>query len=134
MKHLNIMLCLLALTPIHATAQDYPDISKLGMNQMSMQKIQAMQTCMASVDQKQLQSIEPLQAKLDSEIKPLCRSGQRNEAQKKAMTYVKKMMNNPAIKAMQKCGEIAKDIIPEMPFMEMVKETGNQHVCDTYKQ
>lgn len=132
MKNTAIFLALLMLSPVSAIAQDYSPQNIPGMSQMNMQKIQAMQKCMESVDQEQLQSIEQQQKTFDAEMKSLCASGKRDEAQKKAMAYAKQMMNNPAIKAMQKCGEIAKGMMPDMPVMEMDDSMDGQHVCDSY--
>ncbi len=135
MKNPLLLLSLLLLAPVAAIAQNFP-----GMQQMDMQKLQEMQTCMENIDQKQLQAIEKQQQQFEAEIKPLCNSGKRDQAQQKAIAYAKQMMNNPAIKTMQKCGEIAKGMMPDMPFMDMDKELGNdpsnnmndQHVCDAY--
>lgn len=102
------------------------------MPQMDMQKLQQMQQCMENIDQKQLQAMEKQQQQFEAEIKPLCKSGKRDQAQQKAIEYARQMMKNPAIKAMQKCSEIAKGMMPDMPVMEMEEELDSQHVCDAY--
>ena len=117
---------LLLLTPTLAIAQNYP-----GMNEADMQKLQEMQSCMEKVDQSKLKALEQRQYQFDAEVKSLCDSGKRDEAQKKAVSYAKEMMNNPAIQAISKCGEIAKGMMPEMPFMNLDKETSDQHICDS---
>lgn len=127
MKKPLLLLSLLLLAPVAATAQDFP-----GMPQMDMQKIQQMQECIERVDQQQLKAIEKQQQQFDTEIRALCKSGKRDQAQQKAIEYAKQMMNNPAIKAMQECGEIARGMMPEMPVMQMEKELESQHVCDAY--
>ena len=127
MKNPLLLLSLLFLAPVAATAQDFS-----GMQQMDMQKLQQMQKCMENIDQKQLQAIEKQQQQFEAEIKPLCKSGKRDQAQQKAIEYARQMMNNPAIKTMQKCGEMAKGMMPDMPVMEMEKELESQHVCDAY--
>lgn len=132
MKHSVIVLLALILTPLQAISQNYPDMSKMGINQMDIQKLQQMQSCMENIDQQQLQAIEQQQARFDTEIKSLCTSGKRDQAQQKAIAYAKQMMNNPVIKAMQKCGEMARDIMPDMPFTDMNEEMNEQHVCDAY--
>lgn len=120
-----LLLSLLLLSPVAAVAQDFP-----AMPQMDMQKLQQMQECMQQVDQKQLKAIENQQQQFDTEIRALCKSGKRDQAQQKAIAYAKKIMNNPAIKAMQKCGDIVRGMMPEMPVMQMEKELESQHVCD----
>lgn len=107
--------------------QSYP-----GMNGVDMQKLQEMQTCMSKVDQGQMKALEQRQKQFDAEMKALCASGKRDAAQKKAMLYGKEMMNNPTIKMVRKCSEIAKGMMPEMPFMKQEGESANDHVCDTY--
>ncbi len=137
MKNTATLLALLILAPVAAFAQDYTSKNNSeqnipGMSQINMQKIQQMQECIADVDQKQLQSIEQLQSKFDAEITSLCASGKHDTAQKKAMAYAKQMMNNPAIKAMQKCSEIAKGMMPDMPMMDMDENMDGHHVCESY--
>jgi len=127
MKNPLLLLSLLLLAPVAATAQDFP-----GMPQMDMQKLQQMQQCMENIDQTQLQTMKKQQQQFEAEIKPLCKSGKRDLAQQKAIDYARQMMNNPAIKAMQKCAEIARGMMPEMPVMQMEKELESQHVCDAY--
>jgi len=118
---------LLLLMPTVVVAQTYP-----GMNEADMQKIQEMQSCMEKVDQEKLKSLEQRQNQFDAEVKSLCDSGERDEAQKKAILYAQEMMKNPAIQAMKKCGEIAKGMMPEMSFMNQDEKISNQHVCDSY--
>jgi hypothetical protein len=137
MKMTPVFITLLILLPVSGIAQDYssrnqPEHNIPGISQMNMQKIQQMQKCIESVDKTQLQSIEQLQTKFDDEISSLCASGKRDTAQKKAIAYAKQIMNNPAIKAMQKCGEIAKGMMPDMPFMDMDKDMSGHHVCESY--
>ncbi len=127
MKNPLLLLSLILLNPVAVIAQNFP-----GMPQMDMQKLQQMQECMQQVDQTQLQAIEKQQQQFDTEIRALCKNGKRDQAQQKAIAYAKKMMNNPAIKAMQKCGEIARGMMPEMPVTRMEKELESQHVCDAY--
>lgn len=121
---------------MQGNAQNYPDMSNMGMGQIDMQKIQEMQKCLESVDQAQLQALEQQQNKFDAEIDSLCSSGKRDQAQQKAVAYAKKLMDNPAIKALLKCGDIAKEMMPDMPFLDLEKDINesieNEHVCDSY--
>lgn len=130
MKALSIIL--LTLMPILCVAQNYPDISKMSVGQIDMNKLFEMQTCMSKIDQKQLQDIQQLQKNFDTEISALCASGKRDQAQQKAISFAKQIMNHPAITEMKKCGEIAKDMLPDMPFMHPDKDGSTPHVCDAY--
>jgi hypothetical protein len=116
---------LLLLLPATVVAQNFP-----GMTEADMQKIQKMQSCIEKIDQEELKSIERRQNQFDAEVKALCAKGKRDEAQKKAILFEKEMMKNPVIKALSKCGEIAKGMMPEMPFMNQAKERANEHICD----
>ena len=116
MKISTVILLLLMSTV--ANAQNYK-----GMNEADMQKIQKMQSCMEDVDQEQLKALEQRQYQFDAEIKSLCDSGKRDEAQEKAILFEKEMTNNLAIQAVNKCGEIAEGIMDE--------DASNQHVCDS---
>jgi hypothetical protein len=116
---------LLLLLPAAVVAQNFP-----GMTEADMQKIQKMQSCIEKINQEELKSIERRQNQFDAEVKALCANGKRDEAQKKAILYEKEMMKNPVIKALSKCGEMAKGMMPEMPFMNQAKKGANEHICD----
>lgn len=121
------VIILLFLVPMLVVAQPYP-----GMSEADMQKIHEMQTCMKNIDHGKLMALEERQKKFDAEMKSLCHSGKRDEAQKKAKLYAKEMMNNPTIQTLKKCSEIGKGIMPEMPFMSENERLTNKHVCDSY--
>ncbi len=97
-----------------------------------MQLMQEMQTCMAKVDQTQMEAFEVEAEKLGAEIEALCQEGKRKKAQKKAIAFGKKSMKNPAIKQMEKCGEITKGMMPEdsAPSFKESFDFSDTHVCD----
>ncbi|MCG6938486.1 MAG: hypothetical protein LJE83_10000 [Gammaproteobacteria bacterium] len=125
MKIPPVILLLLITTAVNA--QNYP-----GMNEADMQKLQEMQSCMNNIDQEQLKALEQRQNQFDAEVRALCDSGKRDEAQKKAILFEKEMMKNPAVQAVSKCSEITKGMVPEMTFMNQDENSSNQHVCDSY--
>lgn len=110
-----------------AVAQTYP-----GMNQADMQKLQEMQACMSKIDKAQLKALERRQKKFDAEVKSLCDSGERGEAQEKALLFEKEMQKDPVVRAASKCSEIAKGMMPGMPFTNQDVKSSGQHVCDSY--
>ncbi len=116
----------LMLIPTVVVAQNYP-----GMSEADMQKIQEMQSCMEKVDREQLKSIEQRQYQFEAEVRSLCERGERDEAQKKAISFEQEMARHPAILAMSKCGEIAADMMPDMPFMDQEEYDSSRHVCDS---
>lgn len=123
------ILCL--LFPVTAAAQN-PNMEGVDMGKM-MQLMQEMQQCMAKVDQAELRKLEAESEKMSEELKALCEKGKRDKAQKKAIKYSKKMMKNPALVQMQKCGEITKGLIPqgaEQPSLQEEFDFSNKHVCD----
>jgi len=125
---------LFVLVPAVALAQNYqPNEADLQNMMVQMQK---MQECMQNVDRGELQALEQRSDEMETEVKSLCESGKRDEAQKKAMSYAKEMMDNPALIQMKKCGEIAKGSIPP-GMMSPEEEEGYEdfdfskhHVCD----
>jgi len=117
---------LLLLWPIVTMAQNYQ-----GMSEADMQKMmQEMQSCMQSVDQKKLNALEQRSRQFEAKMKSLCASGKRDEAQVKAIAFGTEVTNDPTIKALRKCGEIMKGMMPMMPLMKQDKDYSDQHVCD----
>ena len=128
MKQLTIFLFM--FVPIVAFAQNYPGMNEADMQKM-MQQMDKMQSCMENIDQKKLKLIEQRSDQMEAEIKSLCASGKRNEAQKKAISFGKEMANDPTLKTMMKCGENMKGIMPEMSFDGLDKESSDVQVCDS---
>ena len=67
-------------------------------------------------------------------MKGLCHDGKRDEAQRKAIEFSKKMLNSSALKSMVKCTEkipaSMKQMMPDMDPEEIAKDFRNHHVCD----
>ncbi len=98
-----------------------------------MQMMQKMQECMAKVDQQELERLGAEADTMEAELKELCAEGKRDKAQKTAIAYSKKIMNNPALKQMQECGEMTKGLIPQEeqePSLAEEFDFSNRHVCD----
>lgn len=128
MKMIIMVLCL--MFPVAATAQDQ-GMSGNNMQKM-MQLMQEMEQCMAKVDQAAMEKFEKESEKISDELEVLCSKGDRKTAQKKAIAFGKKVMKNPAIIQMQKCGELTKGLLPEQaePSIEDTFDFSNRHVCD----
>lgn len=121
---------LFLLVPIVSFAQDYQGMSEEDTQKM-MQQVQKMGSCMENIDQTKLQELEQRSENMEAEMKSLCASGKRDEAQAKAISFGKEFAKDPTIKAMQKCTEMMKGTMPVMPFMEEEDEdSSDQHVCD----
>ncbi|MFA4916840.1 MAG: hypothetical protein WC560_09235 [Syntrophales bacterium] len=126
----NILLSIvLLLMPMVTVAQNYPRMNQADM-QKQMQQMQKMQACMQNVDQAKLKEIQQRSEQVNTEIKSLCKSGQRDKAQKKAISFGMEMVKDPTMQEMRKCGEIMKGSMPKAPFMDQYKDNSSHHVCD----
>lgn len=97
--------------------------------QQMMENAQKMQECMAKIDQSAMDALAAKGEKMHAEIKKLCAAGKRDEAQKKAIVYGKEMSSSKEMKAMQQCGEMAKQMMQQMPMGD-VENTDQGHTCD----
>ena len=120
---------LLLLMPMVTVAQNYQGMNEGEMQKM-MQQMQKMQSCMQNVDQAKLKVFEQRSYQMEAEIKSLCASGQRDEAQEKAVSFGTEMAKDPTMQAMRKCGKMMKGMMPKMPFMDQDKDRSSRHVCD----
>lgn len=97
-----------------------------------MEQAQKAQTCMQGIDMSALDGLEAEGKQKQAEIKSLCADGQRDKAQDNAVDYAKEMMARPEMQAMQKCGDLLRGMIPEMPFDNFEEKYKNSHVCDEF--
>jgi len=132
MKKLTITL--LCLLPITSFAQNPMGMSEADMQKMMVQ-MQEAQACMEKVDQSQLKALENKSKQFQADMKSLCASGKRGEAQDKAIAFSKEVMNDPAVKQVRKCSEKMKGMMQgmtqNMPYMGEDKDYSNTHVCDS---
>ncbi len=124
----KIVYLITCLFPIVVFAQGNSGM-QMDMQKM-MERVQKAQNCMQNIAPSELDKLEQEGKKVEAEVKLLCADEQRDKAQKKALDYAKEVMNRPAIKTMQKCGEMLDGMIPKMPFDDIDKEFKNRHVCD----
>ena len=120
---------LFLLLPIVSFAQNYPGMSEEDMEQM-MQQMQKMKSCMENVDQSKLKALEKRSRQMEYEVKSLCASGKRDEAQKEAISFGKEIVNDPTMKIMRKCGDTMKDVMPKLSFTGLENDIKNRHICD----
>lgn len=119
------------LLPAIASAQEIPSMNQADIENM-MQNLQGMETCMQSIDKNRLDELKSGAERVESEVDALCRAGKRSQAQTRAISYGKKMADDPTMQAMMKCVEPMKGMmksVPMMPFDE-VMENSDAHVCD----
>jgi hypothetical protein len=127
MKALTLLMCM--LLPVVATGQNYPAMNEADMQNM-MGQMEKMQSCMQNVDQARLQALAERSRQMETEIKSLCASGKRDEAQQKAIAFGKEIANDAAMKAMMKCTEGMRSMMPEMAFKGLDEEAADQQICD----
>jgi hypothetical protein len=115
--------------PALAFAQNYPAMNEADMQNM-MQQMKKMQACMEKVDQAKLQALGERSQQMEAEVRSLCASGKRDEAQRKAIAFGKQIANDASMQTMMKCTEGMKSMIPGISFKGLEEEAGDQHICD----
>ena len=115
-------------------AQEGGDMSQERMQQM-MQGMSGMANCFQGLDQNALQAMADRGKAKHEELKQLCASGKRDEAQREAMAFAMEYMNSDVMKQLQKCGEMAQAMLPKMPDYAAYADAagdgaGTRHVCD----
>jgi hypothetical protein len=103
------------------------------MQQMDMGKMQEAMACMKDIDQSALKGLDEEGKKMKAEVEAMCRSGNRDAAQDKAMEYGKEIMNRPEMKKMRECSKMMAGMMPKMPFENLEEESKNRHICDEFK-
>ncbi|MEX2492605.1 MAG: hypothetical protein WD425_12670 [Nitrospirales bacterium] len=99
---------------------------------MDMGKMQEAMACMKDIDQSALKGLEEEGEKMNAEVEAMCRTGNRDAAQEKAMEYAKEMMNRPELKKMRECSKMMAGMMPKMPFENLEEESNNRHICDEF--
>ena len=125
----KVLFCQFLLIPVVSLAQNYQGMNEADMQKM-MQQMEKMQSCMEDVDTDRLKALEQKSRQMETEIKSLCADGKRDEAQKKALSFGKEISNDRTMKTIQKCGEMMKDIMPEITFQGLDTDSKDRHVCD----
>ena len=127
------LLSTLLLLPVASFAQNYMGMNEAEMQKM-MQQMQKMASCVESIDQNKLKQIEQHSYQLQAEVKALCASGKRDDAQEKVISFSKEISSDPTMQEMRKCGEMMKgEMPPMMPTMSMIEQhiaNSSRHVCD----
>ena len=124
-------LLLMSVLPVSASALDYQN-----MGEGDMQSIEKMQACMSKISQKEMDALMAKSEKFSNSIKSLCEQGLRDKAQDKAIAYAKEFEKNPTLKKMEKCGSMAKDMMPNMQEMLSNENGGGEvrHICDSLSE
>jgi len=124
------MIYVLILVPVVAFAQDHPGMPP--NMQMDMEQMQKAMACMKNIDRSALEGLDQEGKKIKAELGALCRSGNRDGAQDKAMVYAQDMMTRPEIQKMRECSKLAAGMLPKMPFEDFEEMGKNRHICDDF--
>jgi len=117
------------LIPLAASAQPFQGMNEEQM-QRAMEQMQKAQSCMQNVDQAELQALEQRSHEFQAEVKSLCASGKRDEAQQKAIAYAQEVSQSNAIRTMKECGEMMQGMVAQIPMAELDQNLSNEHICD----
>jgi arginine decarboxylase-like protein len=132
MKKLGIALSL--LLPVVAFAEKPANMEQEHMGdqnmQMMTQVMQKMQKCMESIDKADLAEIEKQSLQFEKKVRSLCSKGKRDQAQKEALAFGKKMHKLPAMQSMKKCTEGMEEMMQNMPIPGQDMDFTNVHACD----
>lgn len=125
--------CFLLSLPIIASAQNYGAMDEATMQQM-MQQAEKMQTCMASIDQAEMDAFQKSAEQMEADVEALCAAGKRDAANARAMKFGQEAASNKAMQQMRKCGEGMQNMIPKIAATAAERDSGDaqpQHICDT---
>jgi len=110
-----------------AMAQSLPnfDPSKLPSQadmQKMMQQAQAMQQCMAKIDESELDQLEARGEEVRSELEQLCKAGQESEALKVALEFSRELNSAPVVQQARECAKDLPQMLAAMPFQQMAEQ------------
>ncbi|MDX1519091.1 MAG: hypothetical protein R3318_03135 [Gammaproteobacteria bacterium] len=98
--------------------------------QQMMQQAEEMQKCFAKIDPSAMKKLETRGRAMDAEVRALCKSGKRDDAQKAAMKYAKEISSSRELQAMKKCGKMAENMMTQMSMLSPDEITKSGHICD----
>ena len=122
------LLLVMTLFPLMAIAQN--DSGMTPQMQQMMEQAQKAQLCMQEIDIAALEQISEEGKQMESRVKSLCASGERDQAQEEALAFSREVMKSPSMQQMRKCSEHLRGILPKMPFDNFEEEFENKHICD----
>ena len=130
-RFFNIFALTIAVSA-NASAQNMSGMEGMNMQQM-MAQMQKMQQCLMQVDEAELRDYESRINKLEPELKSLCQSGKRDEAQQIAIKFGKEIASSNAVKTIQACTKNmqANAFMPALPDFDNL---GDRHICDELPQ
>ena len=104
-------------------------MSEEQMQQM-MQQAEKMQQCFADIDPAVMKKLETRGQQMQAEVRALCESGKRDQAQSTAMRYGREFSGSKEMQAVMKCGAMAEQMVGQMSMMTPEQIDKRGHVCD----
>lgn len=101
--------------------------------QQMMESMLHFQRCFESIDERDLDTMSKESEKMADQLEQMCQAGKRKEAQKFAIEFSQKMLNDPTFKAMQACVaqvEVAFPGLPDLGNEFSIEELEKTHICD----
>jgi hypothetical protein len=95
-----------------------------------MEQMQKFRACMSKIDSSKIEQFEKRSDQVTAEIGAMCASGERDEAQKKAISFGREMSNNTEIKKMEECLKLMKDVTEPKTFGNFLEDLEDEHICD----
>ena len=99
-----------------------------------MQQMQAMEECMAKIDQRELELMEQRSMELQQQINALCSQGNADEARKVALQFSDEVMQSKSMQTMQKCASLVPGMQQQLEVQDFEQELGQQSICDYINQ
>jgi len=137
-----VIACLAVCLPLLATAQDLGGIDQETIDSVINQvdpatvdavvkQAQRIEACLAKLDQTEVTRLKAEADAKASEIRSMCASGERAEAQTQAVTFGKQLEQEPVVIEAKACIGIAGLAIPQTTWASLEdSETAQTHVCD----
>lgn len=126
-----IWIGLLALMSANSYAQIPPGMDGAQMQEM-MRQMQGFQACIEKIDRSELKAFEQKSHQASTEIEALCRAGERNQAQKRALAFGMEVAGNAGMQQIKVCSQQFQSLIQQSQFYGLQEEAGesDRHVCD----
>lgn len=105
------------------------------LSEAEQQQKLAKQQCLDDIDQSAIERLSARSAAFDAEIEALCKAGERELAQSRAILYSQQLLADPVLQALQQCGKDINALLPVVITEPDADETGQAvsqmpHVCD----
>ena len=106
----------------------------MGDTETIMQQMQAMEKCMAQIDQRELVQMEQHSVQVQQNIIALCNKGNEAEARRVALQFSDEVMQSHSMQTMQQCASLVPGMQQQMQALDFEQELGEQSICEYIQQ